>query len=231
MADDVTASDGNGWSDVSEAKARMRSAALALFAEHGYRATSVRDVMRACNLTPGALYAHYPSKESLLADLIREGHVRLEGILARVSEEPADGPPELLARLIYFHVTYTLQNAALARVANDEFDSLPDDMRTEIVQMRARMNQYFEDALDEGVAAGLFDGRNRTLTLLAVLTSANQLTAWYRTDGAISLDEVARWHAVMTLRLVMFPSDRVEAIDSTVDNAVSTVSTLDLAAV
>lgn len=40
--------------------------ALAMFSEHGYRATSVRDIASQCGMThPGVLY-HFPSKAALL---------------------------------------------------------------------------------------------------------------------------------------------------------------------
>src|SRR5215831_14851129 len=46
---------------------RIRAAAAALFRKRGYAATGVDAVMASANLTAGAFYAHFPSKESLLA--------------------------------------------------------------------------------------------------------------------------------------------------------------------
>lgn len=45
--------------------------ALAMFAEHGYRATSVRDIAARCGMThPGLLY-HFPSKAGLLMAVLQ----------------------------------------------------------------------------------------------------------------------------------------------------------------
>src|SRR5438105_11765519 len=47
---------------------RIVAAALRLFAEHGYRGTSVGDIEAAAGLSPrsGALYKHFPSKAAVL---------------------------------------------------------------------------------------------------------------------------------------------------------------------
>ena len=46
------------------------------FASNGYHATTTRDITAAVGLSPGALYVHFPSKEHLLFEIIRTGHVR-----------------------------------------------------------------------------------------------------------------------------------------------------------
>lgn len=47
---------------------RIIDAAMALFSEHGYRATSITRIEQAAGLSPGAggIYHHFPSKEALL---------------------------------------------------------------------------------------------------------------------------------------------------------------------
>ena len=46
------------------------------FASSGFHATTTRDITAAIGLSPGALYVHFPSKEHLLFEIIRTGHVR-----------------------------------------------------------------------------------------------------------------------------------------------------------
>lgn len=195
----------------SSAKARVRLAALELFSARGFRSTSVRDVMNSCQLTPGALYAHYPSKESLLFDLIHEGYMRLDAVLRTAAEGVPDPPPRL-ARLVNALVLYQLNNLDLARVANVDFDALADDMREQLKAFRFHLNSYFNDTFAAGIAGGVFDPEHPRLTVLAMLTSANDLTQWFAESGPTSSVEIARWHAVMTLRLAMcFDGHAVDA--------------------
>src|SRR5262249_29770688 len=51
------------------------------FASNGFHATTTRDITAAVGLSPGALYVHFPSKEHLLFEIIRAGHVRSLEIL------------------------------------------------------------------------------------------------------------------------------------------------------
>lgn len=45
-------------------------AALALYSEYGFHGTSVRQIAGKVGINPATLYAHYPSKEHLLAELV-----------------------------------------------------------------------------------------------------------------------------------------------------------------
>jgi len=56
----------------------IRAAAFAQFAERGYPVVTVRDIMKACGLTQGALYNHFKSKDELLHDIIASTQSELE---------------------------------------------------------------------------------------------------------------------------------------------------------
>src|SRR5436853_232744 len=53
---------------------RILEVGLHLFATRGFAATSVRDLATALELQPSALYAHFKSKEHVLAELARLGY-------------------------------------------------------------------------------------------------------------------------------------------------------------
>lgn len=55
----------------------IEDAALDLFVERGYAATSTRDIARACGLTTGALYNHYRSKKALFAAVVKSYKKRI----------------------------------------------------------------------------------------------------------------------------------------------------------
>ena len=58
---------------------RIESAALAQFIKSGYAATTTREIAQAVGLTPGALYAHYASKEALFEAVVRRYQRELVG--------------------------------------------------------------------------------------------------------------------------------------------------------
>jgi TetR/AcrR family transcriptional repressor of nem operon len=56
----------------SETRSRILRAAAARFRRQGYVETSVNQVMRDAGLTHGGFYAHFPSKEDLFAEAVRQ---------------------------------------------------------------------------------------------------------------------------------------------------------------
>jgi TetR/AcrR family transcriptional repressor of nem operon len=53
-----------------QTRGRIVAAAARRFREKGYRGAGVDDVMKAAGLTPGGFYAHFASKEDLLAETL-----------------------------------------------------------------------------------------------------------------------------------------------------------------
>ena len=49
-----------------ETRSRILEAALELFRERGFEATTMRDIARACEIAPGATYYHFDSKEAIV---------------------------------------------------------------------------------------------------------------------------------------------------------------------
>src|SRR5262245_14537645 len=53
---------------------RILEAALRMYAMQGFHGTSMRDLAKVLEIQPSALYASFPSKDHLLAELVRIGH-------------------------------------------------------------------------------------------------------------------------------------------------------------
>ena len=84
--------DAGGTGEVARQIAR---AAARLFAERGYDATSVREIVEAAGVTKPTLYYHFGSKEGLAQALLTVPMTRLLGDLAR----RARGEPDPVANL------------------------------------------------------------------------------------------------------------------------------------
>jgi AcrR family transcriptional regulator len=188
--------------EASDAKQRVKTAALTLFSERSFPDVSVRDIMSACGLTSGALYAHYKSKEEVLFSLIREGHERLHLRLQTLFQCRGD-PAQRLARLAYVHMLFQLKNLPLARVAANEFRYLPQHRQLELNKLRLQMADYFDAAIRQGVSAGLFEVSIPFQTRTMILTAANLAPQWYDPQGEASAETIAAWHAAMALRVTM----------------------------
>jgi len=70
-------------SEARDTRAEILDAALNLFAVSGYFGTSMRQIARAVGVRESALYHHFPSKQSILAELMGElGPARAQQLAA-----------------------------------------------------------------------------------------------------------------------------------------------------
>ncbi len=84
------------------AYARIRDAALELFADRGVRATSVRDIAAAAGVSPGLVQHHFATKAGL-RDAIND-HVVAVAVEA-FNDLPTDGDPTLIQQQLGDRVT------------------------------------------------------------------------------------------------------------------------------
>lgn len=124
--------DGQGKADgrTTETAGRIAAAALRLFAERGYEATSVADIEAAVGLTPsaGALYRHFRSKRDVLAAAVRAATDATAAQIATnplpdVSELPL---AELLALMAHLGLGKLRAERDLSRVIFRDLDHFPD---------------------------------------------------------------------------------------------------------
>ncbi|MGH3321909.1 MAG: TetR/AcrR family transcriptional regulator [Streptosporangiaceae bacterium] len=90
---------------LSDQGGRLADAAIDLFYRQGMLATSVREITRACGLTPGALYNHFPSKDELLYRIVRGIHLSLESKVAEAQAAVAGDPVAELTAIVRVYVT------------------------------------------------------------------------------------------------------------------------------
>jgi AcrR family transcriptional regulator len=71
-------------------RAALLDAAREVFAEHGYAATGVRDIVRRTDLAPGTFYNYFASKEAIFAAVIEQlgGEARSRVRGARLAAGP-----------------------------------------------------------------------------------------------------------------------------------------------
>ncbi|HTI75459.1 MAG TPA: TetR/AcrR family transcriptional regulator, partial [Mycobacterium sp.] len=68
---------------------KIIGAAVQLFNEMGYPATGLGDIIERADMTKGALYYHFDSKESLATAVIEEGSARLGEAFRSISTSAA----------------------------------------------------------------------------------------------------------------------------------------------
>jgi AcrR family transcriptional regulator len=78
---------------------RLEKAAIRLFVEKGVTETSVRDIARAVDISEGALYRHYVSKDELVWAAFEHHYVEFAGRLETLAQREPDARGKLAAMI------------------------------------------------------------------------------------------------------------------------------------
>ncbi|MFE4500982.1 TetR/AcrR family transcriptional regulator [Rhodococcus sp. NPDC056743] len=183
-------------------RGRILRAALALFAESGYSAVSIRRIAAEVGITSASLYAHYRSKEQILAELVlighRELHVRLTSALA--TAEPT--AVAQLSALVREHVLVHTDFPLLAVVTNSELHALPEELAAPALELRSSCSRLLIGSLELGADAGVFRIENLQLGAIAIAGMAMQVAQWFGPDAPFAPNEVADNYVRYALRIV-----------------------------
>ncbi|MEU7854016.1 helix-turn-helix domain-containing protein [Nonomuraea sp. NPDC049141] len=82
----------------SQTRADIQEAALSLFTERGYDATSMREIAEQLGITKAALYYHFDSKEAVIRSLFTDHLRALEDLLDWAAAQPRS--PQLASELL-----------------------------------------------------------------------------------------------------------------------------------
>jgi TetR/AcrR family transcriptional regulator, cholesterol catabolism regulator len=174
--------------------AAIRLAAVELFYTHGYQATTLRELAAACDIKVGSLYNHIDSKETLLEEL-------MVGIMRDLFKALEDGvaqftsPVDRLRAAIQIHVAFHAQRAKEVFIGNSELRSLPPETLDVVVGLRDQYEGLIKEIIEDGIRAGDFDHVDSKLAVYAIVAVGTHVSNWYRPDGRLSLEDIARFHS------------------------------------
>ena len=129
----------------------IRAAAFQQFAERGYPVVTVRDIMKACGLTQGALYNHFKSKDELLHDIIASTQGELERICQQAVAGAGDDPRAKLAAFVRVYVMRHCRLRVEALVANREIGWLDAARVADIRRSRRAIRDVVVGILRHGI--------------------------------------------------------------------------------
>ncbi|MDQ0615151.1 AcrR family transcriptional regulator [Microbacterium sp. W4I4] len=190
--------------------AAIRREAAASFVQHGYEATSLRNIAAAVGIKVGSLYNHITSKEDLLLSVMGGTMDDLNSLM----DEALDGPIDPVDRLIAFvecHIRFHAERAQEVFIGNTELRSLHAEARAELSEKRREYRKLLESlivAVGEADEADILNARLHAFSIVAIGT---HVAGWYREDGGLPLDEIIEIYTTMVLR-----SLRVDGADERV---------------
>ncbi|HEX2509287.1 MAG TPA: TetR family transcriptional regulator [Microvirga sp.] len=176
---------------------------LAIAADHlkrfGSKAVTVVGIAEAAGMTHANVYRYFPSKAALVDAVAGRWLKSLETLIADIADAP-DPADDKLERLIQAWARAHRDLLAENRHLFDVYCTATETSRALVRKHRARLRQLLERVLDEGVATGKFDPRDRDRALAFIGDAAyrfvNPLAV--RLDADIPPDILDQRLAAMT---------------------------------
>jgi AcrR family transcriptional regulator len=170
---------------------QVRAAALRLFKEKGYHATSMRDIASEVGINKGSLYSYIRSKEDLLIPVFEQAMGVLTAEIEQITADASLNPTNRLRRALHAHVTAVADNLDVLTVYLSEWRQLETESLTTVRLQRERYAALFLQILQDGVDSGEFRAMDTRIVMLGMIGMCNYLFRWYRPDGRLVPDQIA----------------------------------------
>ena len=186
---------------VPDTMQRLIEAAAEAFADRGFHATTTRDIAARAGLSPAGVYVHFSSKEDLLFQLSRQGHVAALDLVRDAGNRRAT-PAARLEDIVSDFARWHAEHFRTARIVQYEFPHLSPDHRDEVLALRKEIDAVLRRVLAAGVRSGEFEVPDVPGTTLALLSMCIDVARWYEPGIRRTPEAIGTAYARLALRLV-----------------------------
>lgn len=179
-------------------KEQIRQVAQNMFREKGYAATSMRDLANEVGIEAASLYNHIRSKELLLKEICLDTADEFFSAIVKVETQELRADMKLAA-LIQEHIKVIVTNIDGAAVFLHEWRFLKEPHFSEVKAKRRTYRKKFEAIVNQGVEEGIFKQVDPKIFSLVVLSALNWVYDWFKADGPLSGDDLARQFSYLIL--------------------------------
>jgi len=181
-------------------------AAMNLFAELGYHATTLRRLAERIGIEAGSLYNHISSKSDLLSGMLVFGTQEvLAGVRELLDTAPV-GTTERLRVAVTAHIQFHCVQREQVLVLDREFRALTGEQAAQTMRSRTEYEKLFREIVEQGVREGVFHDHDVSLSTKAILRLGTGTAAWFRLDGRASAREIGDFYADMVIRALATPA-------------------------
>ena len=178
---------------VSKSRKQILDVAASLFSQHGFDATSLREIASAANMKAGSLYYHFESKESLILEVLNIGIESIhQNVRSRISSLPDDSPfSTILEEAIKGHLEALLEKGNYTSTNIRNYGQMPESIRNLSLEIRNNYEDVWRELLEEGTRKGAIKKDvDLKILRLSLLGMMNRTVEWYHEEG-LTVDEIA----------------------------------------
>lgn len=154
-------------------------AAAKLFKDHGYQASSMRQLAKEVGLEASSLYSHISNKQELLSQIcLNEANKFLDNMNI-VMEQHTD-IMDILREISYFHIEVAIEDPISVTVFSDEWRHLEEPSLTEFRTIRKEYESRIRHIIARGVNEGVIINLDSFVLFQTFLSSFKWIYLWYK---------------------------------------------------
>jgi len=178
---------------------QVYAAALRLFREKGYHATSMQDIAAAVGLYKGSLYHYIGGKEDLLVQVFERAMGTLLADVERIVADTSLRPSAQLRLIVQAHVACVAENLDALTVYLHEFRALAGESLANVRAQRERYAQLVGEIVGRGVRLREFETADIGIATLGLLGMCNWVCQWYQPEGRLGPAQIGGYFADLVL--------------------------------
>lgn len=180
----------------------MKAAAL-LFAEGGYKGTTVRAIVERAGASMGSFYHHFKDKKDLYIQIADEGSLAVRRFMRGVGDFESDMPME--ARVWKFFRAYIEavdKHDAMVLLLVSEKETLPENIKKTVAEEINRHRRELEQGLKDAVKAGVIGAMDARMVSEAIVGMVLHLVRLYVTDPSVNRGDIIATLARSTIGIL-----------------------------
>lgn len=178
----------------------IRQTAIKLISRNGYEAMTLRQLAQESGVNSSTLYLYYKGKSELLLTLVLS-YLETLSLAWEQCRPDAACADQLLRAFVTVHVRHHLLHREEAVLGNMELRSLDKAELTLVRLARLRHLAKLQRILEQGTREGSLHCDEPKLLARTIFMMLVHASAWYQTDGRLSMDDVVEHYCTLVHRM------------------------------
>jgi TetR/AcrR family transcriptional regulator, cholesterol catabolism regulator len=177
----------------------LLESSIKLFAQRGYEATAVQEIVDGASATKGAFYHHFRSKLDLLVAIHRRTTELQLGMLQEIADRELPCSVTLALMLEGMIAQHDSHNMEMA-IYNQERWAFQEPAFEPIRKLRNDVERIFSDVVKQGIETGEFRPvPSIRILVFALIGVSAWLYQWWTPSGEMTAREIGRVYTILLL--------------------------------
>jgi len=172
-------------------KERIKKAALKLFSEKGYAATTMRQIAKKAGLASGSLYNHWQRKSDLLLDIHRNF---VDEVIEKTKyrENDEQSCEEKLREVFKTFMKAIFKNKLSFKILLEQETFLPPEAKKEVMRNVDLLKEGFKGIIQLGIKRGEIREVDIKMATFCLFAMCNYTLRWIDPKGPYTYEEMGK---------------------------------------